>query len=464
MRSLTSHLVILLASGLPLVGPAASVAGAAEAPPAGGDAPAAYAKESDRVWALFRQRKYGEAEALVGELAAKSEHAAASELVQADVQAAKALKAFWAAVETGLAERVGKTMAVAGAAGILAEVRKGELTLRGEGGLAKRRVDQLATRQALAHAALRNDPQGKLLVGVFLLAEGADFEETAKALGAAGDAPGVAAYKQRLERLWGGAARVAWEPIAAFAKAEMAQARAKQLAAMIQAFDAKFAKSPYAKSIADEAAGLRTLSEGVAKGWVSLFDGKSLQGWNAPKRFPVEAPRGSGDAGPVRVQSGAIVLGPGHPITAIAWTRDFPSVDYEVTFEIQRTTPSSFLCEILFPVAESRAEATLGGWHGVAALQFVDGQMGSGNATTRRFPSARGRWYTVRLRVTRPRIELWVDAEKLIDFGPAGHRIEAFEEWQPVAPFGIGTWESNSLLRGIQLRRIDGRFVEPPKP
>ena len=40
----------------------------------------------------------------------------------------------------------------------------------------------------------------------------------------------------------------------------------------------------------------------------------------------------------------------------------------------------------------------------------------------------------------------------------------AFQEWQPVAPFGIGTWESNSILRSIQLRRIDGRFAEPPKP
>jgi hypothetical protein len=57
-----------------------------------------------------------------------------------------------------------------------------------------------------------------------------------------------------------------------------------------------------------------------------------------------------------------------------------------------------------------------GGWHGVAALQFVDSRMGSGNVTTRNFPSARGRWYTVRLRVTRPRIELSVDSEKLIDF------------------------------------------------
>ena len=468
MHDLFSGLVILLLSSLrlsvPLIALLARAAGAEDARPAAGDAAAAYAKESNKVWALFRQRKYVEAEALLTQLATAPEHQAESARVQADIRASGLLKDFWAAVGAGLAQRVGKTLAVAGAAGTLTEVQNGEVTLRGAGGTVKRRVDQLAARQALAHAAVRDDADGKLLTGVFLLAEGGDFEETAKALDGAGDTPAVAAYKRRLADLWSRAAREAWEPIAGFAKVETGQPRARQLAAMIQAFDAKFAKSGYAQSTRGEVTGLRSLSEGIAKGWMPLFDGKSLQGWNVPKRFPVEASRGSGDAGPVRVQNGAIVLAPGRPITAIAWAGDFPSLDYEVSFEVQRTTPSAFLCEILFPVAETRVEATLGGWQGVAALQFVDSRMGSANVTTRNFPSARGRWYSVRLRVTRPRIELWVDAEKLIDFGPAGHTIGAFQEWQPVAPFGLGTWESNSLVRSIQLRRIDGRFAEPPKP
>ena len=58
--------------------------------------------------------------------------------------------------------------------------------------------------------------------------------------------------------------------------------------------------------------------------WKSLFDGKSLQGWEVVKGYDYE------DQGKVDVQDGCLVIGTGRPATGVRWTEKFPKTDYEI--------------------------------------------------------------------------------------------------------------------------------------
>ena len=59
----------------------------------------------------------------------------------------------------------------------------------------------------------------------------------------------------------------------------------------------------------------------VDSGWVQLFDGKSLDGWQITN---------FGTQGTVQVIEGEIVLGMGDGCTGITWNGNFPKTDYEV--------------------------------------------------------------------------------------------------------------------------------------
>jgi len=171
---------------------------------------AAYAKKSDEVWALFKQRKYADADKLLASLAADPPKALNLPRVSipreviagplaADQEAAGLLKEFWAAVEKGLAAKAGQFLSFKGAAsGTLIAVQDGTATVKTREGDKPRRVQDLLAKQALAHAALKDDPHSYLLKGVFGLAEGDDLPKAKAAFDRAGDEANVARYKERL--------------------------------------------------------------------------------------------------------------------------------------------------------------------------------------------------------------------------------------------------------------------------
>jgi len=77
--------------------------------------------------------------------------------------------------------------------------------------------------------------------------------------------------------------------------------------------------------------------------WLSLFDGKSLEGWQ-------ETP--FTDRGPVRVENGTIILGAGE-MTGITRTGEFPKSNFEVRFEAARLQGRDYLAGLTFPVGAS---------------------------------------------------------------------------------------------------------------
>ena len=144
-----------------------------------------------------------------------------------------------------------------------------------------------------------------------------------------------------------------------------------------------------------------------------------------------------GGEGDVEVKDGQIVMHAGNPMTGITCTQEVPKIDYEISLEAMRVDGSDFFCGLTFPVGESPCSFIVGGWGGgVVGLSSIDGSDASENETTKYQEFESGRWYTVRVRVTKDKIEAWLDKKQMVDLRHQGpphfdpHRSRA------VAPVG----------------------------
>jgi hypothetical protein len=177
---------------------------------------------------------------------------------------------------------------------------------------------------------------------------------------------------------------------------------------------------------------------------------KTLEGWYVAGEFEFE------DHGPVRIEKDSIVLGAGAPATGIRWTGPFPTDNYEVTLDAMRVEGFDFFCGMTFPVADEPCTLILGGWGGgVVGLSNVDSFSAAENETTLNINFKNGRWYRVRLRVTKPRIQVWIDDEEEIDLEREGHSFDIWIQQEAMKPFGIATWYTKAALRNIRVRRVD---------
>jgi Domain of Unknown Function (DUF1080) len=180
---------------------------------------------------------------------------------------------------------------------------------------------------------------------------------------------------------------------------------------------------------------------------VELFDGRTLEGWKI-------ADLGGGE-GAVQVRDGRILLGSGEPMTGITWAGKFPPIDYEVKLEAMRLEGTDFFSAVTFPVGEAACTLVVGGWGGgVVGLSSIAGADASENETRRFMEFEDDRWYRIRLRVTREKIEAWIDEEKVVDFVHVGRLLSLRVEVWGNRPFGIATWNTAAALRGIELRKL----------
>ncbi len=131
-----------------------------------------------------------------------------------------------------------------------------------------------------------------------------------------------------------------------------------------------------------------TIPQRVDSGWVQLFDGKSLDGWQITN---------FGTQGTVQVIEGEIVLGMGDGCTGITWNGNFPKTDYEVKLEAKKITGNDFFCGMTFPVKDSFCTLIIGGWGGpVVGLSNIDGSDASDNEshTLKKFDHVPGTPFT----------------------------------------------------------------------
>lgn len=191
------------------------------------------------------------------------------------------------------------------------------------------------------------------------------------------------------------------------------------------------------------------------EGWKPLSDGKTLAGWK-DLQFA-----GHGETECV---SNMIVLDTGDPFTGIAFTNPFPKTDYEIGLDAMRLSGSDFFCGLTFPVGDSFCSLIVGGWGGsLLGLSSIDGMDASENETTKYVNFENGKWYRIRLRVTKDRIEGWLDKEKLIDVNTKGRRISLRAgEIEMCVPLGICSWQTAGAIREIRVRNVS-EPADPPK-
>jgi len=247
-----------------------------------------YGPESDRVWALLRERKYAEADKALAALAANGDFGDAKDHLAADREALTLLRDLWQVVEKGLAARVGKFVSVAGAVGTLESVQDGVMTVKTPRGPETRRVDQLTGKQAISYAGLGKDDRSKRMAAVLLLAEADARDDAAEAVGHMADTPTTAFYKARL--------------------------------AALPETQAAPAESPTHKPAAHET----PKPEPAKSEWTDLFDGTSLDGWTTRGPRPSAWKAHGGML--VNVERGADLF----------TTRDFMNFDLSLEFKLPK--------------------------------------------------------------------------------------------------------------------------------
>jgi hypothetical protein len=182
-------------------------------------------------------------------------------------------------------------------------------------------------------------------------------------------------------------------------------------------------------------------------GWKTLFDGKTLNGWKNAD---------FSGRGKVHVKDGAVVMESGNVMTGITYRRgDFPKTDYEFTLEGKKVEGEDFFCTTTFPVGDSFCSFVVGGWGGgLVGLSSVDYMDASMNETSRSKDFKPGRWYRVRVRVTRDRIRAWIDNEKMVDLDTTDKKISIRIECGPCKPFGVATWRTTGAVRDLRVRAL----------
>lgn len=189
--------------------------------------------------------------------------------------------------------------------------------------------------------------------------------------------------------------------------------------------------------------------------WKSLFDGKSLDGWK--KSYE----RGSGK---VEVKDGAIILGTGEKLTGVTYARDdFPKTDYEVVLEGKRVEGRDFFATTTFPVGDSHCSLVVGGWGGqVTGISSINGADASENETTGSTEFETGKWYKLRIRVTKDKIQAWIGDENVVDVELKGRKVSTRIECEECQPFGVCTWDTTGAVRNIKVRKLTAEETKGP--
>jgi hypothetical protein len=184
--------------------------------------------------------------------------------------------------------------------------------------------------------------------------------------------------------------------------------------------------------------------------WYKLFDGKTLEGWKSTQ---------FGGEGEVRVEKDQqeLVIEMGSSMTGITYTgkRPLPEDNYEIRLEAKRVKGSDFFCALTAPYKKSHFSLVVGGWGGgVVGISSIDGYDASENSTTSYMPFKNDEWHKIRLKVHGGKIEAQIDDKTVVDFEIGEHELSTRVEVDLSKPLGISTWESSSVIRNLELRRL----------
>ena len=180
----------------------------------------------------------------------------------------------------------------------------------------------------------------------------------------------------------------------------------------------------------------------------SLFDGKTLGSWK-----PVDF----GGQGEVKVENGAIKVGEGATLSGIHWDGEaLPRTNYEFSLEAMKIDGTDFFCGIVFPVGKDTCSFVAGGWGGgVTGLSSVDHMNASENETASDQTYVKNKWYTIKLRVTPAKIEVWLDTKQVVNLELKDRQISVHPAVESAAPLGISNYQTSSQYRNITLKKLN---------
>jgi len=184
--------------------------------------------------------------------------------------------------------------------------------------------------------------------------------------------------------------------------------------------------------------------------WISLFDGKSLDGWDVTQ---------FGSQAEVQAKDGYLELELGYPMTGVTITEEkfktLPKINYEMQLEAKRALGSDFFVGLTFPVKDDSCTLIMGGWGGgVIGISSLDGYDASENETTTYSTFKLGQWYKVRLKVTDAVIQVWLDGEQIIDVNIEDKKIDTRIEVTLSEPLGLSSFETTSHIRNFKVRPL----------
>ena len=183
--------------------------------------------------------------------------------------------------------------------------------------------------------------------------------------------------------------------------------------------------------------------------WLPLFDGRSLDGWKVLKQDDFSL------AGKLEVKDGCIILAEGMPFTGIQWTDDFPKEDFEVAWEGRRTMGIDIFCGLTVPVGDAHVTMVSGGWgDSVVGLSSIDDRNASDNEFTKVMSFKNDQWFKFRIRVTKAKIECWIDDKQVVDCPREGHKFTIYPELEPCRPLGFFSWSTTGAIRNVDMKRL----------
>lgn len=186
----------------------------------------------------------------------------------------------------------------------------------------------------------------------------------------------------------------------------------------------------------------------VPEGWESLFDGRSLAGWDIV--------RYGGEGEPYAVD-GTLVLpmATAGMMTGVRWVGEtLPVIDYIIYYEARRVAGHDIFAGLSFPYGDTSASLIIGGWGGIVnGLSSINDYDASENETTRLFSLNDNEWYPVQLRVTTDSIRAIVGNGQVIDIATAGKNIHLRGG---LADTGLTFWTyvTTGEIRNIRIKKL----------
>ena len=197
-----------------------------------------------------------------------------------------------------------------------------------------------------------------------------------------------------------------------------------------------------------EAVAETTVVQDIPEGWLPLFDGKTLDGWDIVHY---------GGEGEPYVKDGVMVLpmATSGLMTGLIWVGDsLPTNNYIISYEARRVEGHDIFAGLSFPYKDTFASLIIGGWAGIVnGLSCIDGYDASDNETTHQFALSNNIWYPVVLRVTTDSISADIGTEHAFDLATAGKRIH-LRPGSYTENLTIWTYLSTGEIRNFCIKKL----------